>query len=303
MRSRKRRLDGVLLLDKPSGPSSNAALQQVKLLYRADKAGHTGSLDPLASGLLPICFGEATKLSSYLLTGDKGYRAIARLGQRTDTLDAEGRLLAEAHFDEVDASRIEAALVGFRGNISQIPPMYSALKRGGETLYALARQGLEVEREPRQVHIARLQLVDYTPPFVVLDVDCSSGTYIRTLVDDIGQVLGCGAHVHALRRTWAEPFREPEMVEMARLEALNGQFTALDSLLLPLESMVAALPRATIAGPDLLRFAHGNPVRHENAPMAQAIAVHDPQGQLLGIARCADGETLKAVRVLNRQTS
>jgi tRNA pseudouridine55 synthase len=303
MRSRKRHLDGVLLLDKPSGPSSNAALQQVKLLYRAHKAGHTGSLDPLASGLLPLCFGEATKLSSYLLTGDKGYRAIARLGQRTDTLDAEGRLLAEAPFDDVDASRIEAALTGFRGDISQIPPMYSALKRGGETLYALARQGLEVEREPRQVHIARLQLVDYTPPFLVLDVDCSSGTYIRTLVDDIGQLLGCGAHVHALRRTWAEPFRAPDMIELADLEALTGQFTALDALLLPLESMVAALPQATIAGPDLLRFAHGNPVRLEGAPVTQAIAVHDPQGQLLGIARCADGETLKAVRVLNRQTS
>ncbi|MCB1610288.1 MAG: tRNA pseudouridine(55) synthase TruB [Lysobacterales bacterium] len=303
MRSRKRHLDGVLLLDKPSGPSSNAALQQVKWLYRAHKAGHTGSLDPLAGGLLPICFGEATKLSSYLLTGDKGYRAIARLGQRTDTLDAEGRLLAEAPIDEIDTVHIETALIGFRGHIRQIPPMYSALKRGGESLYALARQGLEVEREPRQVHIDRLELVDYTPPFLVLDVDCSSGTYIRTLVDDIGQVLGCGAHVHALRRTWAEPFRDPEMVELSALEARNGQFAALDACLLPLESMVSALPRATIDGPDLQRFAHGNPVRHVGAPVSQAIAVHDSLGQLLGMARCADGETLKAVRVLNRSTS
>lgn len=301
MRPRKRQLDGVLLLDKPSGPSSNLALQQVKMIYRASKAGHTGSLDPLATGLLPICFGEATKLSSYLLTGDKGYRTIARLGQRTDTLDAEGRLLVEAPIDGIDHESIEAALAGFRGDIQQIPPMYSALKRGGETLYALARQGLEVEREVRQVHIARLRLVEWTEPFLVLDIDCSSGTYVRTLVDDLGQILGCGAHVHALRRTWAEPFRDPHMIEAATLEALRGDFEALDALLMPIESMTGALPQATIEGEHLLRFAHGNPVRSDDAIVAPAIAVNDPQGRLLGIARCADGETLKAVRVLNRQ--
>ena len=300
MRSRKRQIDGVLLLDKPSGPSSNQALQQVKWLFRAQKAGHTGSLDPLASGLLPICFGEATKLSSYLLTGDKGYRTIARLGQRTDTLDAEGQVVAEAPFDQIETAGIEAALSGFRGDISQIPPMYSALKRGGETLYSLARQGLEVEREPRQVRISRLELVEWSPPFLVLDVDCSSGTYVRTLVDDLGQLLGCGAHVHALRRTWAAPFADPEMVELTSLEALQGQLNALDALLLPIESMTTGLPSVTIYGDDLIRFSHGNPVSCDHASISQAIAVHDEQQRLLGIARCSDGETLKAVRVLNR---
>lgn len=300
MRSRKRPLDGVLLLDKPSGPSSNAALQQVKWLYRAQKAGHTGSLDPLASGLLPICFGEATKLSSYLLSGAKGYRAVARLGQRTDTLDAEGRVLAEASFEHIDETMIDGALAGFRGSIQQIPPMYSALKHGGETLYTLARQGLEVEREPRQVQITRLHRVEWTAPYLVLEIDCSSGTYVRTLVDDLGQLLGCGAHVHALRRTWAEPFSTPAMIELPLLQSMQGQLAALDALLLPVESMTAALSAATISGDDLIRYAHGNPVRCEGTAISAAIAVHDPAGRLLGIARCTDGETLKAVRVLNR---
>jgi tRNA pseudouridine55 synthase len=206
MRFRKRAIDGVLLLDKPSGPSSNEALQRVKTLYGAQKAGHTGSLDPLASGLLPICFGEATKLSTYLLTGNKGYRTVARLGIRTDTLDAQGRTLAETAIGDIDRETIEAALKPLRGDIEQVPPMYSALKRDGSALYQLARQGVEIEREPRQVRILRLDLIEWTPPFLVLDIDCSSGTYVRSLVDDLGQALGCGAHVHALRRTWAAPF-------------------------------------------------------------------------------------------------
>ncbi len=300
MRSRKRSLDGVLLLDKPVGPSSNAALQRVKWLYRADKAGHTGSLDPLASGLLPICLGEATKLSSYLLTGDKGYRAIARLGIRTDTLDATGRPVVERGFDHVDADSIDAALARFRGDIEQIPPMYSALKRGGTALYELARKGVEIEREPRRVHIDRLRLVEWTPPFLVLDIDCSSGTYVRTLVDDIGEALGCGAHVHALRRTWAAPFRDPAMHPMAALDALQGDIAALDRLLLPVEVLAAGMPSARICNDQLVRFSHGNPVISAEAVIADEIAVLNEDGRLLGIARCKDGETLKAVRVLNR---
>jgi tRNA pseudouridine55 synthase len=301
MRSRKRPLSGVLLLDKPVGPSSNAALQRVKWLYRADKAGHTGSLDPLASGLLPICFGEATKLSSYLLTGDKGYRAIARLGIRTDTLDATGRPLAERGFEHVDTAAIEAALVRFRGDIEQVPPMFSALKRGGTALYELARKGVEIEREPRRVRIDGLRMVEWTPPFLVLDVDCSSGTYVRTLVDDIGEALGCGAHVHALRRTWAAPFRDPLMHPMATLDALEGDLAGLDKLLLPIEVLAAGMPSARIGDDQLIRFSHGNPVVSADAVIADEIAVLDEQGRLLGIARCKDGKILKAVRVLNRQ--
>lgn len=300
MRSRKRPLDGVLLLDKPVGPSSNAALQRVKWLYRADKAGHTGSLDPLASGLLPICFGEATKLSSYLLTGDKGYRAIARLGIRTDTLDATGRPLAERGFDHIGGDCIETALARFRGDIEQIPPMYSALKRGGTALYELARKGVEIEREPRRVRIDSLRLIEWTPPFLVLDIDCSSGTYVRALVDDLGEALGCGAHVHALRRTWAAPFRHPEMHPMATLDALEGDLAGLDRLLLPIEVLAAGMPSAHIGDDQLVRFSHGNPVVSANAVIADEIAVLNQQGRLLGIARCKDGEILKAVRVLNR---
>jgi tRNA pseudouridine55 synthase len=300
MRSRKRQLDGVLLLDKPVGPSSNAALQRVKWLYRADKAGHTGSLDPLAGGLLPICFGEATKLSSYLLTGDKGYRAIARLGIRTDTLDATGRPVAERKFEQIDTDSIEAALARFRGDIEQIPPMYSALKRGGTALYELARKGVEIEREPRRVRINGLRLVEWTPPFLVLDIDCSSGTYVRSLVDDLGETLGCGAHVHALRRTWAAPFREPVMHPMATLDALEGDLDGLDRLLLPIEVLAAGMPSAHIGDDQLIRFSHGNPVVAVNAVTGDEIAVLNQQGRLLGIARCRDGEILKAVRVLNR---
>ena len=300
MRSRKRPLDGVLLLDKPVGPSSNAALQRVKWLFRADKAGHTGSLDPLASGLLPICFGEATKLSSYLLTGDKGYRTIARLGIRTDTLDATGRPLVERGFEHVDADSIEAALRRFRGDIEQVPPMYSALKRGGTALYELARKGVEIEREPRRVRIEGLRLVDWMPPFLVLDVDCSSGTYVRTLVDDIGEALNCGAHVHALRRTWAAPFLDPAMTPMSALDALEGDLAALDRLLLPIEVLTAGIPSARIGADQRVRFSHGNPVNSAEAVIAKEIAVLDQDGHLLGIARCDDGHTLKAVRVLNR---
>lgn len=300
MRSKKRQLDGVLLLDKPVGPSSNAALQRVKWLYKADKAGHTGSLDPLASGLLPICFGEATKLSSYLLTGDKGYRAVARFGIRTETLDAAGRPIAEVSIGSLDRADIEALLPRFRGEIEQIPPMYSALKRGGTALYELARQGVEIDREPRKVRIDRFELIEWTPPFAVFEIDCASGTYIRSLIDDLGQALGCGAHVHTLRRTWAAPFTSPQMHPMSTLDALQGDLAGLDALLLPVEILADGMPGAQIADDDLVRFSHGNPVTLDQAPIGEPVAIFNPERRLLGIARCNDGRTLKAVRVLNR---
>lgn len=297
MNSPRRPLSGVLLLDKPVGPTSNAALQRVKWLYRADKAGHTGALDPLASGLLPICFGNATRLSSWLLEGDKGYRVTARLGIRTDTLDADGRPLAEGRIDGIDAAAVEAALARFRGEIEQIPPMYSALKRDGKPLHALARAGIEVERAPRRVRIDRLALVECTLPFVVLDVDCSSGTYIRTLVDDLGQVLGCGAHVHALRRTWAAPFRAPEMQPMAELDARAGDLAALDALLLPMHALVGWMPRVEIDAAGAERFLHGNPAQVDAAPCADPLSVYGGDGRLLGIGRCADGRSVIPTRV------
>lgn len=300
MRNKLRPLSAVLLLDKPSGPTSNAVLQHLKRLYRADKAGHTGSLDPLASGLLPVCFGEATKLSTYLLTGDKGYRTIARMGIRTETLDATGRPLSEVPIGDLSSAQIERELATFRGEIEQVPPMYSALKRGGMPLYSLARQGVDVDREPRRVRVDRLQIVEWTPPFLVLDIDCTSGTYVRSLIDDLGNALGCGAHVHSLRRTWAAPFRQPQMHTLADIDAQTGAYSALDAFLMPIESMLGDLPQVRITADDLVAFSHGNPVCSVNVPNAGAIAVLDSEGMLLGIARCSDGRTLKAVRVLNR---
>jgi tRNA pseudouridine55 synthase len=195
-----RTVNGILLLDKPAGLTSNAALQEVKKLYRARKAGHTGSLDPLATGLLPICFGEATKISGFLLDADKHYRVQCRLGERTNTGDSEGEVLERRPVEAVTEAALREAIEGFLGDIEQIPPMYSALKHKGERLYNLARQGLEVEREPRTVTIYALELLGFTGDHAELMVHCSKGTYVRTLVEDIGEILGCGAHVSAPAR-------------------------------------------------------------------------------------------------------
>ena len=299
-RAFKRALDGVLLFDKPSGPSSNDALQKVRTLFRAEKAGHTGSLDPLASGLLPICFGEATKLSTHLLDGDKGYRVTARLGQRTDTLDADGKLLLELPVPDLDADAIERALVAFRGEITQVPPMFSALKSGGRALYELAREGIEIEREPRTVTIARMSLVSWETPLLTLDVDCSSGTYIRTLVDDLGQAFRCGAHVQALRRSWAAPFRDPQMLTLTELECLAWDTDLLDRLLLPVEAATAELPRVDLTDDEVVRFRGGHPVPIPQREPSAIVAAYDSAGALLGIARCEEGDRLKPYRVLNR---
>lgn len=302
-RPARRRVDGILLLDKPSGPSSNAVLQRVKRLYQAEKAGHTGSLDPLASGLLPICLGEATKLSGFLLGADKGYVTTARLGIRTDTLDADGQVIAEATLEGIDCARIEAELPRFRGAITQIPPMHSALKRDGTPLYELARQGVEVERAPRAVTIHRLERIAFDAPTLELAIDCSSGTYIRTLVDDLGQALGCGAHVQALRRTWAAPFREPRMHPLDGLEAHEGDLTTLDALLLPPAAAVAHLPRVTVTAVEAARLRHGNPVQPADVPLSPAIAVLDPHGELVGIGRSEDGVLLHPDRILRPSTT
>ncbi len=200
----RRQVHGVLVLDKPRGFSSNAALQKVRWLLNAEKAGHTGSLDPLATGVLPLCFGEATKFSQYLLDADKGYSTVAQLGVTTTTGDAEGEVL-ERRAVAVDEAALQAALPAFRGQIEQIPPMYSALKRDGQPLYKLARAGEVVEREPRSVTIARLELLALQEDRATLEVACSKGTYVRTLVEDLGALLGCGAHVAELRRTQAAP--------------------------------------------------------------------------------------------------
>lgn len=251
------RVDGVLLLDKSSGMTSNSALQAARRLYSAAKAGHTGTLDPLATGLLPLCFGEATKFSADLLDADKTYEADVRFGVVTDTGDSEGQVL-ETRAADVSVAALEAVLVGFRGPIRQVPPMYSALKRDGQPLYKLARQGVEVEREARDVVIHALELLSCDVDRCRLRVRCSKGTYIRTLAEDIGRVLGCGAHLTALRRT---AVGELSVVDALNLDAL----TALDEVarsrhLRAPDALLQSLPAITLVGTDVQRFSHGNPV-------------------------------------------
>jgi tRNA pseudouridine55 synthase len=255
------------LLDKPLGLSSNHALQQVKRLYDARKAGHTGSLDPLADGMLPICFGDATKLSAFLLDSDKHYRFRVRLGQTTATGDAEGDILRERPVEDISAERIEQVLSTFTGEIEQLPPMYSALKHQGKRLYELARQGLEVERERRRVTILSLTLGDVDLPTFELKVDCSKGTYVRTLAEDIGEALGCGAHVAALRRTGVGPYTDHPMHTMDELElaAQQGQ-AALDSLLLPIDTALADWPEVRVGADAGFYLKQGQPVLVPKAP-------------------------------------
>jgi len=252
-------VDGVLLLNKPVGITSNAALQKAKWLLNARKAGHTGTLDPFADGLLPLCFGEATKFSAYLLEADKHYRAVLQLGVTTTTGDPEGEILATR---EVHASRdeIEALLPRFTGAIEQIPPMHSALKHQGRPLYEYARAGIEIERPPRTVQIRALELVECDPPRVVLDVQCSAGTYIRTLAQDIGAALGCGAHLTELKRTAAGGFSLDQAHTLAELEALDAPLRP--TLLLPADCLVAHLPAIQLDAADAGALCQGRSVAH-----------------------------------------
>ena len=285
----RRQVHGVLVLDKPRGFSSNAALQKVRWLLNAEKAGHTGSLDPLATGVLPLCFGEATKFSQYLLDADKGYRTVAQLGVTTTTGDAEGEVL-ERRAVSVDEAAILAALPAFRGEIEQIPPMYSALKRDGQPLYKLARAGEVVEREPRSVTIARLELLALQEDRATLEVACSKGTYVRTLVEDLGARLGCGAHVAELRRTQAGPFGLTQAISLDELEAAHaeGGAEALDRFLLPVDSGLEHWPLVQLTQHSAYYWLHGQPVRAANAPKFGLMRVQDDQGRFIGIGEIDD---------------
>lgn len=265
-RRRKGRLiDGVLLLNKAAGMSSNHALQRAKRLFFAAKAGHTGSLDPLATGLLPLCLGEATKFSQFLLDAEKGYQSTFRLGVVTTTGDAEGEVLHEADASGVTREQVARALEQFVGDIEQVPPMFSALKLNGQPLYKLAREGKEVERKPRPVTIHRIELLDFRPgPEAEIDVEvlCTKGTYIRTLAEDIGQVLDCGARVERLHRTRSGPFDVADAVSLDELEAERGEGLAelLDHHLLPPDTPVASLPALVLPADSAYYFRQGNPV-------------------------------------------
>lgn len=242
-----RALHGIVLLDKPAGLSSNQALQQVRQLLRAAKGGHAGALDPLATGLLPLCFGEATKLAGSLLGGRKAYRATCRLGVTTTTADAEGEVLRTRPVPALDGDVIEAALAPLRGTITQVPPAHSALKQGGERLYLKARRGELVDVPPREVEIFGLRLLEFDRETLSFEVECGSGTYVRSLARDLGERLGCGAHLVALRRLWVEPFVAPRMATLPALEAAAAQGDAeLLAWLLPTEAGLGDCPRLVL---------------------------------------------------------
>ncbi len=285
-----RRLDGILLLDKPQGLSSNQALQRVRHLFRAEKGGHTGSLDPLATGLLPVCFGEATKIAGGLLGARKAYETVARLGIVTDTDDAEGQPLRERPVPALTVDAIDAALAGLTGRIQQRPPIYSALKRGGEPLYAKARRGEAIEVEPREIEVHAFELLnaadllDGGAPLLRLHVECGSGTYVRSLVRDLGEALGCGAHVAELRRLWVDPFREPRMWTLDALEDLLAQAgeSVLDACLLPVEAGMASWPQVRVSEAQAHRLGRGQGLRGPYKPAGQ-VAIVDEGGRGLGL--------------------
>ncbi len=294
-RQQRRALHGVLLLDKPIGFTSNDALQKAKGMLRAEKAGHTGTLDPLATGLLPLCFGAATKFSQVSLDADKGYRATLRLGQRTSTGDAEGEIVAEQAV-AVDRAAIEAACVRFTGLIDQLPPMHSALKHEGRALYDYARHGIEIDRPTRAVTIHRIDIVEWQAERLVIDVQCSKGTYIRTLAEDIGVALGCGAHLSALRRTSAGPLRLQDAVTLEALQAMSE--AEREARLLPADVLLQAWPEVRLPDDEAGRFLTGlrRRVRLADAPRVRVyrVANADPDDGLdfLGTAHITAGELI-----------
>lgn len=291
-------LDGVVLLDKPVGLSSNIALQKVRRLFGVRKAGHTGSLDPLASGLLPICLGQATRFSGYLLDAAKAYRVTGQLGARTATGDVEGEVVEECAWEQLDRESFSAALAGFRGHIEQVPPMYSALKQGGERLYRKARRGEVVEREPRRVEIQRLELENWAPPAFSLDVHCSKGTYVRTLVEDVARAAGSCAHVTALRRYAAGPYAEADMHTLAALEALAAAGRdQLVELVLPSDTALAALPVVTLASQDTARIIRGQVVELASGGEAGLVRIYGVGG-FLGVGERDTHGHLRAKRLL-----
>ncbi len=292
-----RNVRGILLLDKPLGITSNKSLQEVKHIFKAQKAGHTGSLDPLADGLLPICFGAATKVSAFLLDADKHYLVRIKLGVTTTTADAEGEVLETKPVDGITEVAIQQVLMEFAGEIERIPPMYSALKHKGERLYKLARDGIEVEREPRQVTIHNIVLQDYAEPEFSLEVHCSKGTYIRTLAEDIGVKLGCGAHVTALRRTGVGPYGADNLVDMEQIQQLAEEgFSALDELLLPIDSALGGWPEVRLSPDATFYLKQGQPVLVPNAPTEGMVRIYDANGAFMGA-----GEVLDDGRVAPRR--
>lgn len=296
-RRKGRNINGILLLDKPQGISSNKALQQVKHLFNAAKAGHTGALDPLATGMLPICLGEATKFSQFLLESDKAYRVTAKLGVRTDSSDSTGEVV-ETRPVKVSQKQLLKALDKFRGDTDQIPTMFSALKYNGQPLYKLARQGIEVEREARPISVYELELLRFNGDEVELEIECSKGTYIRTIIDDLGQDLGCGAHVTQLHRTFVGDYPLDAMVSMSQLEDEREEGLSLDSHLLPLDSPVQHLQEAVLDLDSCHYFCHGNPVSYPDLDEGEFVRVYDEDDIFLGVGEVDDELMLAPKRLV-----
>lgn len=293
-------MNGILLLDKPVDRTSNEVLQQVKRLFRARKAGHTGSLDRVASGMLPLCFGEATKFSSFLLAADKHYLATCKLGVQTTTGDAAGEVVSVQPVSAIDRGQLEKALQGFRGKIEQIPPMYSAIKHKGERLYKLAYQGIEVERQPRTVHIRELELLSVQGDEFQVRIVCSKGTYIRTLAEDIGRRMGYGAHVAKLRRTGAGTFREQEMITLPELEqAARSDSDPLSRHLLGVDAMLRDVPEVVLADAVAFYLCQGQAVIVPRAPTEGLVRIYDQQRRFLGVGEILDDGRVAPRRLLS----
>jgi tRNA pseudouridine55 synthase len=300
-RARGRDIHGILLLDKPAGMTSNVALQRAKRLFNANKAGHTGSLDPIATGLLPICLGEATKISGYLLDADKGYFVTIKLGQKTNTGDIEGDVIETRPVPEIDETTLRDVLDDFTGEIEQIPPMHSALKVDGQPLYKLAHQGLEVERQPRPVTIYCIELLRQAADEIDLHVTCSKGTYIRTLSEDIGEALGCGAHVAVLRRTLVSGHTLDETVtldELAQILERDG-FDGIDARLLPMDSALADWPGVSLSDDMAFYVKRGQAVFVPKAPTAGLVRLYGDKDGFLGIGHILEDGRVAPKRLVN----
>jgi len=283
-RNKGRALNGLLLFDKPAGESSNQSLQKIKRIFSAAKAGHTGTLDPLATGLLVICFGRATKISDYLLAIDKQYQVVLKLGETTDSGDADGKIIKQRDVSSITEEQILQNAAQLTGSIEQIPPMYSALKYQGSRLYELARKGIEVERKPRKVEIYAFELIEQRHDLVTMHVHCSKGTYVRTLVEDLGELLHCGAHVIELRRTSLGPFTDPEMHTLGELELLAKKGVSnLDEVLLSTDHALLAWPAVTISEDQMIDIRNGHAMQIPNLPADGMVRIYDTEQLFYGI--------------------
>ena len=291
-RGKGRNVNGIILLDKAKGESSNYALQRIKRLFHAKKAGHTGSLDPLATGVLPLCLGEATKISQFLLDSDKRYMAKVKLGERTDSGDSEGVVIDVQRRIDVDYDALVQTLTKFEGEIKQLPPMYSALKHHGVPLYKLARKGISIKRKVRAVTIHKIGLMNFDNNIAEIDVTCSKGTYIRTLADDLGQELGCGAHVIELRRLQAGVFSIDQCRDSNELETIKESFglSGLDKVIVPMERAVEKLPEVVLASETARDIRNGQAVSFHELPKSGLVRLYE-KGNFIGIGIVnADGE-------------